>query len=152
MGAVRQVEFNTGFETSTQPDVGSPSVSADLITKGYADSTYAKAPVITGSTGSPQSIVAGTGIAFSNTTGVYLNVWFIQGSGGAVDISASPQIAAGGQIGQKLLLIGRSATNTVKLEHSDGLILNGEYTMGLGSTLELMWDGTNWVEIARNGA
>lgn len=37
---VRLYEINTGIETATQPDAGSPSAANDLITKGYADATY----------------------------------------------------------------------------------------------------------------
>lgn len=37
---VRLYEINTGIETSTQPDAGTPSAANDLITKGYADATY----------------------------------------------------------------------------------------------------------------
>lgn len=104
-------------------------------------------PDITGTRASPSAIVAGTGIAFTGNS--YVNIWFVEGSGGAVDISADPQIAAGNIIGQRLILIGRSDTNTVKLEHGTGLSLSGgsgEIYLFADSIVEFMWDGTNWVQ------
>lgn len=38
--ATRQYDFTVGPETSTQPTVGTPSASTDLINKGYADIHY----------------------------------------------------------------------------------------------------------------
>jgi len=101
-------------------------------------------PDIVGTRASPQAIVAGTGLAFADTS--YFSIWFIQGSGGAVDVSANPQIAAGTVLGQKLTVIGRSATNTVTLEDGTGLSLNGMWVGGLDDVIGLMWDGTNWAE------
>jgi hypothetical protein len=37
----REYTFLTGIETSTAPTGGTPSASGDIITKGYADTTYA---------------------------------------------------------------------------------------------------------------
>lgn len=105
-------------------------------------------PSVTGTRASPSAIVAGTGVAF---TGSYSNsLWFIQGSGGAVTVTANPQVAAGSFVGQRLKLVGRSDTNTVTLANGTGLSLNGNITMGADSTLSLEWDGTNWREDSRN--
>ncbi len=105
-------------------------------------------PAVTGTRASPSAIVAGTGVAF---TGTYSrNVWFIQGSGGAVTVSANPQIAAGNHVGQQLKLVGRNDTNTVTLADGTGMSLNGNITMGADSSLSLEWDGTNWREDCRN--
>jgi hypothetical protein len=102
---------------------------------------------VTGTRAAPSSIVAGTGIAF---TGSYPNnLWFIQGSGGAVDVSANPQIAAGSFVGQVLTLIGRSSANTVLLEDGTGLSLNGPWEGRADDVLGLIWDGTNWTETYR---
>ena len=103
---------------------------------------------ITGSRGSPSSIVAGTGVSFAGTDA--RNMWFIQGSGGHVDITANPQIVAATTVGQELLLIGRSDSNTVKFENTNGLSLNGACILGEDDSLTLVWDGTNWLEIGRN--
>jgi len=101
-------------------------------------------PAITGTRAAPSSIVAGTGIAFTGTK--WFNTWFIQGSGGAVDVSANPQIAAATSVGQQLRLIGRDDTNTVQLDDGTGLSLNGSWYAFADSVLGLVWDGTNWVE------
>ncbi len=69
---------------------------------------------------------------------------------GVVDVSANPQISAGTMIGQKLLIVHRHATNTLLLQDSDGLAINGDCLMALNSTLELMWEGTVWLETGRN--
>lgn len=105
---------------------------------------------VSGSRGTPNDIVAGTGITF--TAGTQRNVIFIQGSGGAVTVSASPPIQAGTISGQEIILVGRSDTNTVTFNNSaSNLELNGDITMGAGSVLGLVWDGTAWVETFRNG-
>lgn len=105
------------------------------------------APTVSGSRASPTAITAGGGISFSAST--YQNISFIQGSGGAVTVTANPQVAAGSSVGQTLSLIGRSATNTVTLADGTGLSLNGAWVGGLDSILNLVWDGTNWAETSR---
>ncbi len=102
---------------------------------------------VTGTRASPSAIVAGTGIAFTGADARQL--WFIEGSGGAVDVSANPQIAAATTVGQELTLVGRSDTNTVTLENGTGLDLNGECVLGASSVLSLVWDGSAWVEMSR---
>jgi hypothetical protein len=105
------------------------------------------APAITGSRASPTAITAVGGISFSGTN--YSNIAFITGSGGPVTVTASPQIAAATNVGQRLELIGRSGTNTVTLADGTGLSLNGAFVAGADSVLSLVWDGTNWVEESR---
>jgi hypothetical protein len=102
---------------------------------------------VTGTRASPTNITAGGGITPGNTYSD--ETIFIQGSGAAVDISANPQIAAGTTVGQKLRLIGRSSVNTVLLEDGTGCSLNGAWLAEADSVITLLWDGTNWVEIAR---
>lgn len=116
-----------------------------------ADGTFAAPPAaspnIVGSTGSPTLITAVGGISFSGSN--YSNTNFIKGSGGAVTVTANPQIAAGSSVGQVLVLIGEDNTNTVTLADGTGLSLNGGIVMGLQSVIELKWDGTVWVEQSR---
>jgi hypothetical protein len=105
-------------------------------------------PSVTGTRSVPSSIVAGSGIAFTGTA--WFNIWFVQGSGGAVDISADPQIAAGSNVGQRLILIGCDDTNTVKLENGTGVKLSGgsaEVYLFADTTIEFIWNGTNWSQI-----
>lgn len=103
--------------------------------------------VVSGSRASPNAIVAASGISVSAVAPRQLQ--FIQGSGGAVDVSANPQIAAGSTVGQELTLVGRSDTNTVLLEHGTGLSLNGPWLAEEDSVLNLIWDSVNWVEVSR---
>jgi len=105
------------------------------------------APNIVGSTGSPTAITAGGGVAFTGT--YYENINFIVGDGGAVDITANPQIAAATNVGQRLTLIGTHDTNTVKLEDGTGLSLNGAWFAADHSVIVLVWDGALWVEQSR---
>ena len=107
----------------------------------------ATAPGVTGSQASPTAITAVGGISFSGTN--YFNIIFVEGSGGAVDVTANPQIAAATNVGQQLMVIGTSAANTVKLDHGTGLSLNGSWTGGDNSAITLVWDGSAWTEIAR---
>jgi trimeric autotransporter adhesin len=110
------------------------------------------APSLNGSTGTPQSISAGTGIALSSIA--YTNLAFIAGNGGAVVVSATPSITAGTAVGQTAVVLGTSDTNTVKLQDEAGLSgstlrLNGDWIGAAHSVLSLVWDGTYWVEMSR---
>ena len=77
----------------------------------------------------------------------------VQGSGGAVDITANPQITDGID-GQIILLQGDSDTNTVKFDDGTGLQLAGavSFTMGKGDILQLVYDSGDdlWIEITRS--
>lgn len=108
------------------------------------------APTITGTRAAPSAIVAGTGVAF--TGAFYNNIWFIQGSGGAVTISANPQIAAGTNTGQRLCLVGRDDTNTVTFTDGTGLYTGGQtLQLGANSIANFFWDGSAWVLESTNG-
>lgn len=78
--------------------------------------------------------------------GVADELIFVQGSGGAINITANPQIAAGTAVGQVLSLVGRSASSTVLLEDGNGLDMNGEYLLTDNAEIGFNWDGTNWSE------
>ena len=148
---------NGGTGASTQSGAANavlPSQSSNsgkYLTTDGTDVSWAtipsSAPSVTGTRASPTSITAAGGISFSGSA--YKNVAFIQGNAGAVDITANPQIAAGSLVGQELMLIGRSDTDTVKLDDGTGLSLNGSAVLGADSVIQLVWDGTNWSEVAR---
>lgn len=101
---------------------------------------------ITGSRASPQNIVAGVGILFVGRSS--FQTWFVQGSGGAVTVTANPAISAG-VVGQSLRLVGRSDTNILTLNDGNGLDLNGPIILSSSSSIDLLFDGTNWVETSR---
>jgi hypothetical protein len=128
----------------TSADDSASSAAAAAASAALA-ATYL--PTVGGTRAAPTAIVAVSGI--TATAGIDHTI-FIQGSGGAVDVSANPQISAGTTVGQKLRLIARDDTNTVMLEDGTGLSLNGTWIGSADSVLELFWDGTNWVEIGRN--
>lgn len=104
-------------------------------------------PNIVGTRAAPQNITAGVGIAFSGS--YFYNIWFIQGNAANVVVSAIPQIAAGTVVGQRLSLIGRNDSQTVKLADGNGLSLVGDWFAFAGSTLALIWDGAVWLEERR---
>lgn len=101
---------------------------------------------VTGSRASPISITAAGGITSSASQRALL---FVQGSGGAVTVTANPQISAGTTVGQELYLVGRSDTNILTLSDGTGLSLNGQMDLAADSVLKLFWDGTNYVESGR---
>lgn len=102
---------------------------------------------VSGSRASPTGITAAGGIT---STANQRQILFVQGSGGAVTITASPAISAGTTVGQELTLIGRSDTNTLTVPHQASAVeLNGDCTLGAGDMLNLIWDGTAWVESSR---
>lgn len=107
-----------------------------------------------GTRASPLSIVAGTGFSAAATnmsTTASDQIIFVQGSGGAVVITASPAIQAGTIAGQTMKIVGRSNTNTVEIPNQSGLVeLNGNCVLGLSDCLSLFFDGTAWVESSRS--
>lgn len=121
----------------------------DTGTNTWYPPTGGSAPVLTisGSRASPQLIAALSGIPFVSTT--TFTKKYIAGDSGVVIVSANPQIAAGTANGQELLLQSRDATNTVRLDDGNGLVLNGPWIGGLDSVLTLTWDTVNWVEKGR---
>ncbi len=101
----------------------------------------------TGSRAAPSLITAVVGLAFSGTQ--YFTKAYIAGNGGAVTVTANPQIAAGSVDGQQLVIQGRSATDTVTLSDGTGLVLNGPWVAGLDNIITLSWDTSSWVEMSR---
>lgn len=99
----------------------------------------------------PSSITAAGGVTLA-AGGAYDERQYVVGSGGAVDITAIPQITAGVQDGAEVCLIGTSDTNTVQLDNGDGLVLNGVAVLGQYDQLCLNWDSgsSQWIEKSRN--
>lgn len=77
----------------------------------------------------------------------------VQGNGGAIDITANPQIADGTD-GQRLLIQGDNDTNTLKLDDGTGLALSGgvSFTLGKGDMIQLVYDSGDdlWYETNRS--
>lgn len=103
---------------------------------------------------SVQSIVAGTGISAAMIAPIIR----VQGDGGAVTISATPNIVAG-EDSQIIIIQGYNDTNTVTFQDegtlpSSALKLNGaaNCVLGLGDILVLLYDGgdNKYYEITRS--
>jgi len=137
---VRTYDFVSGVETDDLPVAGTPSAEDDNVTLGFLLD-------VIGTRAAPIAIAVG---GILNVEDKFKTVYFIQGDGGPIDVTANPQIVAGTRVGQVLEIICRSDVNTVKLEDGTGLSLNGSFTMGEESRLELYWDGTNWIELTRS--
>jgi hypothetical protein len=109
-------------------------------------------PSTFGSRGTPLNIVAGTGIVSPNMSTSAINqIVFVQGNGGPTVVTASPAIQAGTIVGQQMIIIGRSNTNTLEIDNQNGLVeLNGNVVLGLGDMITLIFDGTSWSESSRS--
>lgn len=139
-----------------------PSTSGNVLTSN-GTTWVSSAPAATGgianvvaSAGSPQSVTAGAGVSVTGQIVNGPNVVFVQGSGGAVTVTATPSITACTAAGEMLTLVGESATNTVTLQDNAGLAgsklqLNGNITLGLNSTISFVCDAAagDWVEVSR---
>ena len=124
------------------------SAAASAASAALAAAAANIAPDIQGTRIAPVAITA-TGLsAFSSDR--YKNYWFVEGSGGAVDITTNPQIAAGTVLGQELEIIGCSNTNTLFFEDGTGLVLQGDWLAQADRVLRLGWNGANWYEKYRS--
>lgn len=92
------------------------------------------------------NITAAGGITVTDPT---MNV---QGSGGAVTVTADPQISAGVSDGQLLVVKGSHDTNTVELNTGTGLHLHGKAILTNNDVMVLTWDANDnlWKEVSNN--
>lgn len=114
-------------------------------------------PQVFGTTASPRSISAASGIAAAGSnmsTTASKQLIFLKGaSAGLNTIIATPQIQAGTAVGQEMQLSGESSTDYILLSNGNGLALYGEWfsydpTSG-NNVLILYWDGSVWAEKGR---
>jgi hypothetical protein len=132
------------YTSGTVVDASTGVDSLEYSAKYWAQSVAAN---VAGSRASPQNITAAGGITSANYPE---QIQFVQGNGGAITVTANPQVSAGTTVGQKLYIKGRSDTNTLTLANGNGLKLNGDWTGGDDDELVLWWDGTYWQERTRN--
>jgi hypothetical protein len=113
--------INTGYLNV----VGAATIAGRLVTTPSADT----------------AITAAGGITAMN------RFMIVHGSGGAIDITANPQIADGIH-GQELYVIGYHEANTVKLETGTGCLGAGG-TLGAGDVLHYMYDAALdvWIQL-----
>lgn len=115
----------------------------------YTTGTAPSHKTIVGTRAVPIAIVAATGILFTSVS--WETTMFVEGSGGAVIVTAAARIQAGTVVGQRLVLIGRSA-NSVSMADGNGIITGGQTLMLVeNSVIEFEWDGVNWVLKSTNG-
>jgi len=99
------------------------------------------------------NVVAATGITPVSTAHCHVITPIQSSTAGDLNITAIPQIAAGGFTGQLLTVIGQDDTKTVTLDDGDGLKTdNGlSMTLGLDDIWHAMWSATSsaWVEVSR---
>jgi len=109
-------------------------------------------PTIFGSTGTPRSIVAATGIttgaSHMSNSDAYQDI-YVEGSIAGESIAAT--VSVGTVNGQRMTIIGRNDSNVLTLDATTtNVVLNGTATLGANDILNLRFDGTNWVEVSRN--
>lgn len=99
---------------------------------------------ITGSTGTPTAITSATAYVPVGDD----EVLFVNTASGQVDVTANPRIATtNNAVGDLLTIMGTSDTNYPCYATGNGLILNGQFCAYQYSSIQLMYDGTNWVEL-----
>lgn len=101
--------------------------------------------VVSGTVASPITITT-SGITASVSQ---RQAQIVVSSGGAVTVTANPQISAGTVLGQEMILTGTSDTNYPILNDGTGLALNGSMSLKNNSTIYLFWNGVVWAEISR---
>lgn len=74
----------------------------------------------------------------------------VAGDGGAIDITANPQIVAGTD-GQVVIIQGTHDTNTVTLDDGTGLALSAQCVLAAQDNITLMYDSgdSEWIETSR---
>ena len=142
----RTVRLGTGAAVQTVViGENSNATSAVTINAGRTGNINLSGPLVV----TPNSGIAVPvgGIAATDLTRGYLR---ISGSGGAIDITANPQVADGTD-GQMITIECTSGANTVKFDDGNGLQLTSgvSFTMGANDILTLVYDGTDWIETGR---
>ena len=101
-----------------------------------------------GTRASPTNVSAGTTVTVANAK---QSVIYVQGNGASVTMTANPQLTTSGMDANNVLVVrGRNDSQTVTFISGNGLSLNGNCTLAADSSLTLMFDGTNWVELSRS--
>jgi hypothetical protein len=110
-------------------------------------------PTQFGTRGTPRSVVAATGIttgASHMSNSATDQDIYVEGSTGAESICAT--ISVGTVIGQCMTIIGRNNAQLLTLDDTTTNIdINGSIQLGVGQSIKLKWDGTNWYEVSRRG-
>jgi len=113
---------------------------------GFAD-TGLKNIYINGNSASSGFLNTGNIVAATGITSAMLWDHMLYTGSSAVNITANPQIAAG-KDAQEITIVGSSDTNTLTLNDSRGLLLNGQCVLGLGDVITLVFNKqfNLWIE------
>lgn len=146
-----QISGAEGFaaEAEAARDIAIQKAAEAVVSAAAAAASAAAAAcsvLVGGTVAAPLGITAAGGIT-SNTA--QQEAQFINGSPGAVVITANPQISPGAVVGKILTLIGVDDGSTVTLTNGNGLIMNGDCVIGNGDAITFFFDGTNWRETGR---
>lgn len=139
--ASRTLSVPSSGVTLVPDDSSSPDVWTSVL---FGAGGGSAAPDLAGSEGAPLIISSGSGISFSGTS--YFNIKTMMSNGGAVVVGTTPQIDPGSLIGQKLMLVFTSDTDTVELNDGNGLDLAAKFISGAKRKIELEWNGSVWSE------
>ena len=148
----RSLSLKDGYANSFDPTLppiipASAYLASNSLGTALQWITAAPSIQLSGSRATPLNIVAASGITPVDL--VTQQTMYIQGNAGPVVITANPKIAPVTYIGMRLRLICVSASKTVEIDDGTGVLLNGNFVMGLNDVLDLEWDGSNWFETGR---
>jgi hypothetical protein len=109
-------------------------------------------PKIIGTPTNPVEITAADGIKYDGSRDTTI---YVKGSGGAVVVSANPQITNTStlypsSIGDRLTIIGTDNVNTVELVDGNGNDQNDSFKLGQGRMISYIFNGTLQEENSRN--
>lgn len=104
---------------------------------------------ISGTFASPNVISAVGGISI--LSGKQKQIIFIKSNGGAVLISANPQISVGTVAGQEIVIYGTDDTDIIGLSDGTGIKTTGIPTLASRTNITFIWDGSIWCETSRFG-
>jgi len=108
--------------------------------KTLSTPAISNALVPSGSLASPNIITAAGGVSSTSDQRQYQ---FVISSGGAVVVTANPQVSAGTIVGQELIIEGTSDTDYITLNDGTGLSLNGSIDLKNRKKLFLVWNGAD---------
>lgn len=115
---------------------------------GTGDVTQAELDAIVGCPATAtQTLNAADSISCTNGTARCVTAP-VQGNAAPVDLTSGPQIATTGRVqGDICYVRGTSDTNTVKLDHGTGLVMQNPATKTLGANdiVVFLYNGTDWV-------
>ena len=151
----RVLDFIVGVETSTQPNPGTPTDPADVVSLDYLQSFYGEKRVIVGSLASPVQQNPAVSIAHTLTdVQEEATIYLENANVGTGDMTAvAPPLAVPTKIGQRVSLYFTSDTTRILLSDNAALRMkNGDLTSLNNTQIEFEAISlTEWAEVSRDG-